>query len=128
MEHAASTASLVERKFGEASRLGFQPVPNVLARSQAALGLDATDMVILLNVMMHWWEPEEWPYPRLSVIAKRMNVTRRTVERRIHKMTRMGLIRRLPSEADHYGRKVRRFDLSGLIDRLKQIASSYKGG
>ena len=51
-------------------------------------------------------------------------MTTRTVERRIAVMQERGLIFRLPSE-DNNGKTVRRYDLSGLVRKLKKYAKNY---
>lgn len=124
----------IQEKWGHsvtAGETGFQAIPDVLIKSQTYLGLDAIDMNILLNILMHWWTPEELPHPRPSVIAKRMNVSTRTVERHIEKMTKLNLIERLPSEekvikATGETMNVRRFKLSKLIGKLETIAMSIQ--
>jgi DNA-binding MarR family transcriptional regulator len=109
-------------KWGSALDAGFQIVPNVLIRAQTKLGLDPLDLAILLNILVHWWRPEELPYPRTSMIANRIGVSVRTVERRIEKMQSTGLIVRHPTEKTPDGLGVRRFDLTGLVERLRKFA------
>ncbi len=103
---------------------GYQIVPDVLMRNQHQLGLDATDLVVLLNICMHWWEqrPAEMPHPRPATIARRMGTTTRTVERHIERMCKLGLIEWRPLEKRPKAAGVRRFDLSGLVSKLRQVA------
>ena len=56
-------------------------VPDVLLKSQTSLGLNATELVVLLNLTMHWWFPKQKPFPRSQTIAQRMGVDVRTVQR-----------------------------------------------
>lgn len=107
---------------------GFQLLPDVLLRGQTSLNLTDTDIVLILNILMHWWKKEELPYPRPEMIAKRMGITTRTVERHINKLQAMGLLHRLPREANpNGGPKIRRFDLSGLLDALEDQANQFRG-
>ena len=110
-------------KWGGALDAGFQIVPNTLIRAQQHLGLDALDVVILLNITMHWWEVDDLPYPRPSVIANRTGVSARTVERRLAKLQQIQLLERLPTEIRDDGPSIRRFNLSGLSRRLEQLAA-----
>jgi hypothetical protein len=103
---------------------GFQIFPDVLLRCQRFLELEAIDVVILMNMTMHWWYYDDLPYPRPSAIANRLGVSTRTVERRIAIMQERGLITRLPSQ-NHNGRTVRRYDLSGLVEKLKKYTKNY---
>ena len=124
----------VQAKWGDSvtsGQTGFLTIPDVLVKHQVMLGLDSTDMAIILNIVMHWWNAEEMPHPRPSSIAKQMGVSTRTVERRIKKFEKLELIKRLPSEQRYLGRTksmvtVRKFDLGGLIKKLEDIASIYR--
>lgn len=109
-------------KWGESLRAGFQIVPNVLIRGQSKLGLDTVDLAILLNITLHWWEAGQLPHPRLSIIANRIGVSRRTVERRVARLEEAGLIERLPSVKSKGGLTARPFALSGLVAQLKMMS------
>lgn len=98
---------------------GFTAVPDVLIRSQGQLNLSPTEMVVLLNILLHWWQEDEWPYPRIPTIGERMGISRRTVERAIHRLQEKGLVVHRRSESRGSGPAVRRFDLNGLIEVLR---------
>ena len=118
----------VRDKWGSAvsdGATGFQALPDILVRSQARLGLSAAEMVVLINVLMYWWTPEQWPYPRPRQIANRMGGTTRTAERWLKKLERKGLLRRLPSEENGGGPRIRRIDLTGLIQALQKLAEEF---
>ena len=76
----------VMAKYGEAGRAGFQAVPDILLKKQDVLGLSATELVVLLNILMHWWYPAQKPFPRSSTIAHRMGISTRTVQRAIQRI------------------------------------------
>jgi len=112
----------LKKKWGsECIDSGFQAFPDVLLRCQRFLDLEPIDVVILLNITMHWWRYDDLPYPRPSFIAKRMAVSTRTVERRIFRLQQRGLLERRPSE-EVRGKTVRKYDLSGLTAKLKEYA------
>jgi hypothetical protein len=110
-------------KWGDAVRAGFQQVPDALLMKQAELGLDQTDMVVLLNLTSYWWFRDLPPFPRTNVIAKRMGVTPRTVQRSMSKLQKKGLIRR-----DDYvtpdGATMPAVYFEGLINTLSRAARS----
>ncbi|WP_157203967.1 helix-turn-helix domain-containing protein [Methylomonas methanica] len=115
----------ITNKWGKSIEAGFQQVPDVLIRAQSKLGIDSLSLVILLNLTMHWWEKDNLPWPRPSVIAKRIGVSTRTVERKISELTDKGLIERLPPEKTDRV-TIRRFNLSGLIKHLEPLAEGYR--
>lgn len=117
-----ATANAKER-WGEALDAGFSIVPDVLLRYQARLGLTPLDVVIILNICLHWWTAEDLPFPRLATIGARIGLSARSVERRVVAMEKKGLMIRLPPER-HDALTIRRFDPSGLVDRLRSLAKA----
>ena len=107
---------------------GYTAVPDVLIRSQSQLNLSANEMVVILNLLLHWWQDRsDWPYPRISTISNRMGVNRRTVERALSSLESKGLVLRLEGEFSSDGLTVHRFDLSGLVSELNVLAASLRG-
>ena len=95
---------------------GFVAVPVSLLKSQDTLGLSPTDMVVLLNLLVHRWTASTGVYPRNSVIAKRMGVTARTVQRSTQKLLEKGLITRTRDDA---GKRV--FYFAPLVEKLARL-------
>ena len=124
--HAASPAPEVARdapfpsavyaKFREASVGGFQAIPDILLKQQDQLRLTPTDVLVLLNITMHWWYPEQKPFPRSTTIARRMGVAPRTVQRSIKNLEKLGYLCR---EKDEKGRTV--LDPEPLVQRLCEL-------
>jgi len=115
----------VTAKWGVAAsggKTGFQPVPDVLIKNQHRLEITNTELAVLLNVTLHWWKAEKLPHPRPSVIAHRMGVKTRTVERAITSLEQKGLMRRLKAERNEEGLLIRRFDLRGLVEKVQVLA------
>jgi predicted transcriptional regulator len=109
-------------KWGEAARAGFQPVPDTLLVKQRELGLDSTDLVVLLNLTSFWWFRDAPPFPRTNIIANRMGVTTRTVQRSLKKLEVKGYIRR---DDFHDGTKVfPAVYFEGLVEKLVSLAKS----
>ena len=98
---------------GEGS--GFVAVPLPLLRLQSKLGLTATDMIVLINLLAHWWNPLAAVFPRTSTIAGRIGVNDRTVQRSMSKLVRLGLAER---GTDAKGRRTYQFN--GLVKRLNR--------
>ena len=108
-------------KWGEAAIAGWQAVPDVLLKNQHKLDLTPTDLLVLLNVLSFWWYVEELPYPRVATLAKRMNVTPRTVQRSLQKLNEKGLlVRKTDVGKDGTEREV--LDPSGLVESLKRLS------
>jgi predicted transcriptional regulator len=110
-------------KWGELARAGFQSVPDALLVKQRDLGLDAPDMVVFLNLTSYWWFQDRPPFARSNVIAKRMGVSPRTVQRSLKKLVSKGLLRRDEFELED-GTFVPALYLEGLTERLTALAKN----
>lgn len=119
---------------------GFLALPEVLIRGQHLLGrknqngknegLSSTEMMVLINVLMHWWFADRKPFPGNHVIAKRMGVSTRTVQRAFMELDRKGVIkrviRRYHDKNTNARHSVREVDLTALVTRLEEIAVELK--
>lgn len=121
-------AARIAARWGDAVIPGFQPVPDVLIRHMGALDISPTELAVILNITLHWWGQGGLPFPRPSAIARRMDVTPRTVERAISGLERKGLLKRLVPEKRAGQTSIRRFDLSGLKARLEILGRSDMAG
>lgn len=129
--NAANGPKVTETKWGEAvTRFGFQIVPALLLKKQSVLGLDddgkteavsAPELVVLLNVLMHWWTKDSAIFPSAQMIADRIGVTRRSVDRSVESLVRKHL---LSKERD--GNLVF-YDPNPLVQRLAQLATERNG-
>lgn len=113
-----TVGSAVYAKYGEASVAGFQAVPDLLLKNQASLGLSPTDMIVLLNVLMHWWYPGKKPFPRSTTISKRMGVSPRTVQRSLSQIETLGFLSRIKEEDRTY------LDPTPLVEKLTELAKT----
>ena len=104
---------------------GYSIVPDSLLRRQTDLKLDPTDVVLLLNISLHWWEgePKKLPHPRPAVIARRMGISTRTIERRIARLCELGLLEWLPSKSRKGMPSIREFNLRKLIAEMEKLAN-----
>lgn len=118
-EMASENESAVYEKWGEAARAGFQAVPDLLLKQQETLKLTPTELVVLLNVLMHWWYREQKPFPRPTTIARRMGSTVRTVQRAITKLEREGLVQRQRGP-----KNVMVLDPDPLVRKLSELAKT----
>lgn len=129
--HSKAPSSSPSTKWGPAvtgGRNGYQILPDALLRNQKRLGLTCTDLVVLVNILMHWWEqaPKRLPHPRPEQIASRIGTTPRTVQRSINRLTKAGLLKWLPAEQTKQGLRVRKFDIQGLVRALTDLAGEVE--
>lgn len=111
------------QKWGDAAIAGWQALPDVLLKYQYRLKLNPTEMMVLLNVLSYWWYVETLPFPRVSTIAKRMDVTPRTVQRALTKLyQRKLLIKKKHQTSNNEEREV--YDPAPLVKVLEALAKN----
>lgn len=115
----SSSQSVKEKWQGAVNETsGFVAVPVSLLKLQLKLGLSAVDMIVLINLLSHWWDSHQVVYPRNSIIASRTGMSERTVQRSIRKLMRAGLVDRLITEKGY-----RAYSFNLLANRLARMVN-----
>lgn len=124
-QKAASRAS--EKKWGKAvCDLGFSIIPSLIFRAQARLGLNATQLAVLLQLADYWWDQDRHPYPSKATLGERLQLSPRQVQRYITELERGGFVKRIDRFASHKGRLSNQYDLSGLVAKLKKLEPEFR--
>lgn len=103
-------------------KLGFCIIPSVLLRAQQRLGLNPTQLAVLLQLADYWWDQDRKPYPSKQALSDRLGLGPRQIQRYIAELEAAGLVKRIERRAAHRGKLSNEYDLSGLVERLKKIA------
>ncbi len=88
-------------------------IPHALFVHQSELGINNAELVTLLNILAHWFEAKNYPFPSANTLAKRMGTTQRTVERNLKNLLNKGLL-----APDKNERGTKCYDPSGLVATL----------
>lgn len=116
-----------ERKWGKAvCALGFSIVPSLIFRAQARLGLNATQLAVLLQLADYWWDQERHPFPSKKTLGERLQLSPRQVQRYIAELETAGFVKRVDRYAKHKGRLSNQYDLSGLVAKLKKLEPEFR--
>ena len=122
-----ASARSSEQKWGkDVMKLGFCIVPSLLLRAQRRLGLNPTQLAVLLQLCDHWWDAERKPYPSKRLLAERLGLSPRQVQRHIADLECNGLVARIARQGAHGGKLSNIYDLSGLVDRLKSLEPDFR--
>ena len=103
-------------------KLGFCIIPSVLLRAQQRIGLNPTQLAVLLQLADYWWDQDRKPYPSKQALSERLGLGPRQIQRHIAELEAAGLVRRIERRAVHKGKLSNEYDLSGLVERLQKIA------
>ena len=116
-----------EKKWGKpVMARGFQIIPSLLLRAQADLRLGGRQLAILVHILDHWWEANRIPFPSKALIAKRMQLSERQVQRAIATMERRSLIRRVARYSAQGGQSSNYYSFAGLVAQLKALEPAYR--
>ena len=71
-------------------------------------------------------ERERKPYPSKAVLAERLGLSPRQVQRHIADLETAGLVERVERRAPHGGKLTNVYDLGGLVKRLKKLEPDFR--
>lgn len=121
------TGRASEKKWGkEVIALGFRMVPSLLMRAQNPLGLNPTQLAVLMQPCDFWWERDRKPYPGKAILAERLGLSPRQVQRHIADLETVGFVERVERRAIHGGKLTNIYDLGGLLGRLKKLEPEFR--
>lgn len=106
--------------------LGFCVLPSLIFRAQRRLGLDPTQLAVLLQLADFWWDAARKPFPKKADLADRLGLSDRQVQRHIASLEKAGFVRRIERTASHRGKISNEYDLSGLVEKLKALEPEFR--
>lgn len=109
----------VRARYGELADAGFQALPDVLLLYQSNVGVSSEELNVLLNLMAHWYEPDRMPYPSSISIARRMGVSRRTIQRVLANLVEKGFVEKLKPTA---APQAAAYNVEPLLEKFRPFA------
>jgi len=116
---------LLQQKWGpDLIAAGWVALPSIILERQDALGLDAIDVNVILHIAKHWFEPGNLPHPSKGSIAKAMQVTPRTIQKKFSRLDALGFVQRIERRGPKgtKGSQTSKFDFAGLIKEATPFA------
>lgn len=114
---------VADEKWGkDVMKAGFCLIPSLLLRCQQRLGLNPTQLAVLLQLADFWWEASRKPYPSKQALSDRLGLSPRQIQRYMVELENAGLLTRIVRSADDKGKLSNEYDLSGLVEKLKALA------
>ncbi len=111
------------RKWGKINmRAGWVGFPSAVIQFQDQLQLNSAELNVLLQIADHWWDPERHPYPSKGLIAKRMRMYPRSIQRIIARLESRNLIERVERKHPHGGNRSNEYHFAGLIRAMEPFA------
>ncbi|MBK4828313.1 hypothetical protein GJS26_04420 [Pectobacterium carotovorum subsp. carotovorum] len=106
---------------------GWTIIPNALLENQSRLGLSCIDTMVLINLIMHWWDKDNPPRPSKKRLANMLGVSLKTVQRSFIHLEQCGAIKRIAryKEGKDNARTTNQYDLNGLVDLLEGFSKEF---
>lgn len=115
-----------EKKYGKpVMDLGFCIVPSLLMHAQARLGINPVQFNIIMHLADIWWEAAHRPWPKKLLLAERMNMSERQIQRQIAELEEAGLVERVGRTRPGRGKTSNEYDLSGLVQKLRELEPEF---
>lgn len=115
-----------EKKWGAAVMShGYCIFPSILLQAQGRLGVSAQEMVVLLQLAEHWWDAGSRVFPSKEVIAQRVGLSTKQVQRHIRRLEELKLVQRKERYRTGGSRTTNEYDLAGLVAKLKAIEPDF---
>ena len=105
---------------------GFCIVPSILLRAQKRIGLNPSQLILLIQLLDYWWEVDNKPFPSKKDLGNRVGLGARQVQRYLTDLENAGLIKREARVVAGKGRTTNKYDLSGLVKKLNELAPEFK--
>ena len=105
---------------------GYTGVPSILIRAQSRLGINATQMNIILQLLDYWVEPSRKPFPSKKELASRIGVkSGKTIQINIRELETAGLVRRETRKTAAGDWNSNIYHLDGLVKRVREIEPEF---
>ncbi|TAJ30465.1 helix-turn-helix domain-containing protein [Bosea sp. (in: a-proteobacteria)] len=122
----ADTRKASDKKYGKpVMDLGFCIVPSLLMQAQARLGINPVQFNIIMHLADIWWDAAHRPWPKKQLLAERMGMSERQIQRQIAELEAAGLVQRVERTRPGRGKTSNEYDLSGLVKRLQALEPEF---
>jgi predicted transcriptional regulator len=123
---ATRNASSTEKIWGKAvCANGYAGVPSILIQAQRRLGINSTQMNIIVQLLDYWREPARKPFPSKKELANRIGVIPKTIQNNIRELEKAGLIQRQlrKTAAGDWNSNI--YHLDGLVKKVQAMEPEF---
>ena len=123
---AGKTVSSTEKIWGKAVYAhGYTGVPSILIQAQRRLGINPTQMNIIVQLLDYWYEPSRKPFPTKKDLSSRLGVTQKTIQNNIRAMEKQGLIQREQRKTAAGDWNSNIYHLDGLVAKVQAFEPEF---
>jgi hypothetical protein len=115
-----------EHKYSAAvMKHGYTMLPNLLLLAQGRLKISHAQFNVLAQLIGHWWDADNDPYPTKDTIARRMGKSPRQVQRYLTELEEGGFVKRIVRFSGKKAQTSNGYALDGLVAKLKAIEPDF---
>lgn len=121
------STSSVEKIWGkDITRHGYVGVPSILIRAQRRLGLNSTQLNIIVQLLEYWRDPVRKPFPSKQEIADRVGLGPKAIQVNMRALEQAGLLRReiRKTQSGDYNSNI--YHLDGLVERVRALEPEFQ--
>ena len=123
---AGKVTSSTERIWGKAVYShGYAGIPSILIQAQRRLGINTTQMNIIVQLLDYWHEPLRKPFPSKRDLAARLDVNPKTIQNNIRAMEQQGLIQREQRKTAAGDWNSNIYHLDGLVAKVQALEPAF---
>jgi hypothetical protein len=125
-KEANKIASSTERIWGKAVYShGYAGIPSIMIQAQQRLGINSTQMNIILQLLDYWHEPTRKPFPTKRGLANRIGVTEKTIQNNVRELEKAQLIQRemRKTAAGDWNSNI--YHLDGLVAKVQALEPEF---
>ena len=96
-----------------------------MIQAQRRLGINPTQMNIIVQLLDYWHEPTRKPFPSKAELAKRIGVTDKTIQNNVRALEKAGLIVRemRRTAAGDWNSNI--YHLDGLVEKVRALEPEF---
>jgi len=106
--------------------LGFCTVPSILMWAQGRLEITTEQFTVILQLADFWWDASEPPFPTKEMLAGRMGMGARQVQRHLTALEDKKLIKRVPRYRGPKNQIANGYDMSPLVKKLVALEPEFR--
>jgi len=106
--------------------LGFCTVPSIIFWAQGRLRLTTEQFTTVLQLADFWWDAGEPPFPTKELLAGRMRMGARQVQRHLTALEKKGIIKRIPRYRGPKNQIANGYDMNPLVKKLVALEPEFR--
>jgi hypothetical protein len=123
---ASKSISSTEKIWGKAVYShGYTGVPAILIQAQRRLGINPTQMNIIIQLLEYWREPARKPFPTKKQLGQRIGVTEKTIQNNVRELEKANLVKREQRKTASGDWNSNIYHLDGLVAKVQALEPEF---